>query len=129
MPKHPRDLAKHEMVKFVNVTENLVLTYKGQQTTVETQGRIKVDDMQTMKVLTLNGDGIGLMQNFLCLAEARQKKLIRVLPEWTWDRFGISFVYPPQRFVSPKTQTFIEWVLKNSETAVINSDKLGKVKG
>jgi DNA-binding transcriptional LysR family regulator len=81
---------------------------------INVEGNITVDDMQAMKAFTLQGEGIGMISQFLCEAEEASGKLVRVLPTWNWAIYMLlTFVYPPQRFVSPKVQSFIEWCLKH----------------
>ncbi len=114
MPTHPRELKKHNFIKFENSFNPLKLTNGKEIIEVVLDGRVSVDDMQAAKTFTLQGEGIGLVSNFLCESEEANGKLIRILPAWSWANFSIlTFVYPPQRFVSPKVQSFIEWCLKN----------------
>lgn len=113
MPTHPRDLKKYPFVKFSSAFSPLTLTNGKDDIDLYPEGVLSVDDMQTAKSFTLEGMGIGLVPDYLCSQEEKNKKLIRVLPKWNWKAFvTLSFVYPPQRFVSPKTQSFIEWCLK-----------------
>lgn len=115
IPKHPRDLKNHTFIKFATFDEKLKLTRGLETHEVELVGRITLDDMPAMKSLTLNGDGIGMMTDLYCAEEKKSKKLVRVLPDWEWDRFVVSFVYPPQRFIAPKTQSFMAWVFEHAE--------------
>lgn len=113
MPSHPRDLKKHSFIKFSDSFSPMKLTNGKEIIEVIVDGKITVDDMQAVKSFTLQGVGIGMISNFLCESEETSGKLIRVLPNWNWAVFFLlTFVYPPQRFVSPKVQSFIEWCSK-----------------
>ncbi len=114
LPTNPKELKKFSFVKFSSAFNPLLLTNGKDDVEVYPEGVITVDDMQTAKSFTLEGMGIGLIPDYLCIQEEKNKKLVKILPKWTWKAFvTVSFVYPPQRFVSPKTQSFIEWCLKH----------------
>lgn len=113
IPNHPRDLKKHQFIKFSSSFDPIVLTNGKESFDVSPQGRITVDDMQAMKTFTLANEAIGIIPQFLCEKEEASGKLIKILPHWSWAvYFLLTFVYPPQRFVSPKVQSFIEWCSK-----------------
>lgn len=116
LPKHPRDLAKHEGIGFSSAFSDVLrLERDGDFRETEFPCRVSVDDMATMKAFVEQGDGIGLLPDFLCGEEERTGRFIKVLPDWKWSALNLSFVYPAQKFVPPKVQSFIEHALK-SET-------------
>lgn len=116
VPKHPRDLGKHDGIGFSSAFADVLrLERDGDFREAEFPCRVSVDDMATMKAFIAQGDGIGLLPDFLCVEEARSGRFIKVLPEWQWAALQLSFVYPSQKFVPPKVHTFIEHALK-SET-------------
>ena len=58
-------------------------------------------------MLTLMGEGIALLPTYYCYPEVEAGKLIRILPEWRTNLNPIHFVYPAQKFVTPKLSRFI----------------------
>lgn len=112
-PQQPKQLKEHKFVNFSRVGNNIKLTKNNVVVEVEATGQIIVDDMSTLKTFVLGGDGIGMIPNFLCEEEEASGKLVRILPTWISGGVSLSFVYPPQRFVSPKVRAFIEWAQKN----------------
>jgi DNA-binding transcriptional LysR family regulator len=109
IPKHPRDLIKFDGVGYSSFSdEKLRLERDGEKIDVPFTSRIQVDDMEIIKSFVLQGNGIGLIPNFLCEEESKSGKLVKVLPQWGWGSFHLSFVYPAQRFVAPKVQAFME---------------------
>jgi DNA-binding transcriptional LysR family regulator len=108
MPSHPRDLAPQECLRFSLFKDNRVeLTNGKERARVVTSGRLCADDFETLKAFALLGEGIAYLPSFLCVEEAGQKRLQRILPEWRGDAVTFSFVYPAQRFVAPKVRAFI----------------------
>ena len=112
-PQQPKQLKEHKFVNFSRVGNSIKLTKNNVVVEVESTGQIIVDDMSTLKTFVLGGDGIGMIPNFLCEEEEASGKLVRILPTWISGGISLSFVYPPQRFVSPKVRAFIEWAQKN----------------
>lgn len=108
-PQHPKQLAEHTFIEFSRTPKKIRLTKNQSVVEVETSGQIIVDDMSTLKSFVLAGDGIGTIPNFICESEEKNGQLVRILPSWTWGSFNLSFVYPPQRFVSAKVRSFIEF--------------------
>ena len=108
MPSHPRDLAPQECLRFSLFKDNRVaLTNGKERARVVTSGRLRADDFEALKAFALLGEGIAYLPSFLCVEEAGQKRLQRILPEWRGDAVTFSFVYPAQRFVAPKVRAFI----------------------
>ncbi len=107
-PSHPRDLAPQECLRFSLFKDNRVqLTNGKERARVVTSGRLRADDFETLKAFALLGEGIAYLPSFLCVEEAGQKRLQRILPEWRGDAVTFSFVYPAQCFVASKVRAFI----------------------
>lgn len=107
-PSHPEELSRHECLRFSPFKDNAWELTDGKQTAiVAARGRVLADDLETIKMFALLGQGIGLVPAFLCDEEARKGKLVQVLPQWHGAFGSFSLVYPAQRFVSPKIRAFI----------------------
>jgi len=108
LPAHPKQLAEHECLRFSLFKDNEVeLTRGKEKSRVALAGRLRADDFETLKSLALRDAGIAYLPSFLCAEEAKQRRLERVLPDWVGAAVTLSFVYPAQRFVSPKVRAFI----------------------
>ncbi|MFS4459709.1 LysR substrate-binding domain-containing protein [Bdellovibrio sp. HCB2-146] len=113
-PRHPRELSKHAGVSYSSMAfDKIRLQREGEEIEVPFQGRLLVDDMEVIKTFVMQGQGIGLIPDFLCEDESQMGKLVKVLPQWGWGSFQLSFVYPAQRFIAPKVQAFIESALNH----------------
>lgn len=107
-PHHPRELKNHEFIRFSAMGSPLDLSNGNEKTQIELHGRLAIDDLETVKSYVADGKGLGLFPQFLCTSEEERGKLVSVLPAWNHGVAVVSFVYPPQRFVSVSTQAFIE---------------------
>ena len=119
-PSHPKDLSKHQYIKSTVVEEAICTLTNGKETAqIANDGSISADDFAVIKAFVLMGQGIGLIPRFFCDDEARKGKIVKVLPAWYWNADDFSFVYPAQRFVSPKVQAFLslasDWLKPLSE--------------
>jgi DNA-binding transcriptional LysR family regulator len=107
-PGHPKELTQHNCLRFSRFKNEGFRLTKGKETlNVPVSGTLLADDFETLRSLATLGAGIVFLPSFLCAEEARQDKLVRVLPEWHGEKVSLSLVYPAQRFVPAKVRTFI----------------------
>jgi DNA-binding transcriptional LysR family regulator len=125
-PRNPHELNDHQCLRFAPFTgRNLQLSNGRERAQIALSGRITADDFETLRALAVLGWGIALLPSFLCAEEAKERKLVAVLPDWRGESVSISIVYPAQRFVSPKIRAFITaaeelWTSKNAEAKLAN---------
>ncbi|HEX7233548.1 MAG TPA: LysR family transcriptional regulator [Candidatus Binatia bacterium] len=126
IPKSPDDLSRHDFLRFAPFTgRKLQLSNGREQAILTLPGRITADDFETLRSLAVLGWGIALLPSFLCAEEAKERRLVSVLPDWRGESVTISIVYPAQRFVAPKIRAFITaaeelWNAKNGEAKMAN---------
>lgn len=108
VPYHPRDLKNHSCLHFtpLGLNEWKLVGSKG-NLTLPIEAKTIVDDLAMLKLLTLKGDGIALLPTHLCYDDVQSGKLVRILPEWRTVLTPVHFVYPAQRYVTPKLSAFI----------------------
>lgn len=115
MPQVPKQLEKIPAVAFALQKNQAVELIRGKEKMkVQLQSRIQADDMETVKQLVLESIGIGFFPDFICEKEESSGRLVRLLPEWTWGKIPLSFIYPEQKFVSPNVKAFIDLALQES---------------
>jgi DNA-binding transcriptional LysR family regulator len=121
VPRNPDELKEHDCLRFAPFTgRKLQLTNGRERAQIALAGRITADDFEALRALAVLGWGIALLPSFLCAEEAKERKLVSVLPNWRGDSVTISVVYPAQRFVAPKIRAFITaaeelWSATNAE--------------
>lgn len=106
----PEDLLKYPFIIHTTFrNDTLQLTDGKNSQTVQLKPAIRVDDFETLKALTVLKEGIGILPSFITTREQKSKELVQLLPKWTIrDSSGFSFVYPSQKYSSPKVRSFIE---------------------
>ena len=109
-PKHPRDLKNHKCLHFTPLgNESWKLVGPRGALNVSVPGLVSINDLNLLKSLTVSGVGIAMLPSFFCAGEISTGKLIRVLDDWQTLPSPVHFVYPAQRFVSPKLSAFISY--------------------
>lgn len=107
-PQHPKDLAGHPCIQFTPFgNHGWKLIGPKNSVTVPLDGKIVVNDLNMIKNLATNGNGIALLPTFFCYEELKAGKLVRLLPEWRTQLAPVHFVYAAQKFVTPKLSAFI----------------------
>jgi DNA-binding transcriptional LysR family regulator len=108
---HPRNLAKASFVGF-KALNTLRLTNGKSEAEVAVVGRIVADDLEAIKALTVLGQGIAWLPDFLAADAVEAGSLVPVLPNWKSKTIGnIYFVYAGRKYSSPKVQAFIQVAL------------------
>jgi DNA-binding transcriptional LysR family regulator len=107
-PSHPRELNQHEFIRYTFEKDKMLKLSNGEETlSIAVPSRVVLDSTEAAKRLTLLGQGIGLLHDFLNKDDAKDGKIIKILPQWHWHNLPYYFVFPPQRFISSKIRTFI----------------------
>ncbi|KNZ31604.1 MAG: hypothetical protein AD742_16610 [Methylibium sp. NZG] len=110
MPQHPRELAAHSCMCYWRERSDDAWVFaadaktaadvKGVHEQVRVRGRYHANNPDAVADAALAGLGIALLPDYLCNAALSDRRLLRVLPEWTpQTRFGtrITAVGAPDR--------------------------------
>ncbi len=121
LPKHPKELVDHSFIAFSVFPRTMKFMKDKSTYEFKPSSRIIVDDLEAVKIFVAGADGIGILPPLICGSEIETGKFVPVLSGWDLDLgFGptrrLSFVFPPQRFVSPKIQAFIDLAAANCTT-------------
>jgi len=107
--KHPRDLENHDLITFSSISiDQWELTAAREKQKIKFKNKMAINDLNLIKSLTISGMGISLIPTFHCVNEVKAGKLVRILSNWRTELRPVHFVYPSQKFVTPKIKVFIE---------------------
>lgn len=108
----PKQLERFPYIRFFLDVGRAVEIMRGKEKAkLNLKHKITADDLETIKKLVMNSEGIGLIPNYICEKEEQSGKLVRILPEWSRGKIVLSFVYPPTKYVSPNVKAFIDLAL------------------
>ncbi len=123
LPKHPRDLKDHQILSFPPMgTEDWKLFSGKGAINATINPRTIMNDLEGLYRMALAGDGIAMIAAYFCIEEVKSGKLVRVLPEWRSATSPVHFVYPGQKFVSPKLQAFMKFAGEDLKHLFIEQD-------
>lgn len=118
---HPRDLSKQRCLAFPALgTEEWKLTSSRGSLDVPIKSPVMINDLAVIKHMAILGDGVAYLPTYFCLDEVKSGKLVRILPEWRSSLNPIHFVYPAQKFVSPKLSAFISLSTEPLKKSLLN---------
>lgn len=82
----------------------------GAQQMVQHAPRYVADDLLTLKFAALAGTGICWLPDYMCHEEIRDRRLVRVLPEWAPTPGIVHAVFPSRRGLSPAVRHFLDFL-------------------
>jgi DNA-binding transcriptional LysR family regulator len=109
-PKHPDDLLRHNAVRMhSNLGQPIPWKLMRGKEVYEAvaPGRLTLNSIGVIQQLVLDGAGIGALPNRFTEDDVRQKRLVRVLPEWSFPTVTAWAVMPMRRFLPAKTRVFL----------------------
>ena len=115
VPQHPQDLEQgaHQMVSFFSPRTGRMFTddseKDGETFALASNYRIAVNESNAYLAAALAGLGVTQMATFMAAPYLVNGALVQVLPEWKTPPIPIHVVYPPNRHLSAKVRSFVDW--------------------
>jgi len=115
VPQHPDDLetGPHRMVNFFSPRTGRMFPNEfekdGELLTLDSHHRVAVNDSNAYMAATLAGLGVAQLVTFMAAPHLETGALVQVLPEWSTKPVPIYVVYPPNRHLSAKVRSFVDW--------------------
>jgi DNA-binding transcriptional LysR family regulator len=96
-PKHPRDLARHRCLSYSYTATGEVWHFnKGARAaSVEPSGPLRVNNGDAMMPALIAGAGLGILPEFFVREALADRRLERVLPDWSLPMGAVYWVTPP----------------------------------
>ena len=82
----------------------------GAQQQVQHSPRYVADDLLTLKFAALAGTGICWLPDYMCHDEIRDRRLVRVLPDWAPTPGIVHAVFPSRRGLAPAVRHFLDFL-------------------
>lgn len=115
-PRTVEDLARHSLLKYTFATTNYMLHLKargGEQRPVRATGRLAANNGDILFDAAIAGLGIILTPTFFLGDAVDQGKLELLLQDCPQEPATIYAVYPPGRYIQPKTRVFIDYLVEH----------------
>lgn len=105
----PRDLGRHRCLQFTSFgKQQWSLSNRKNNVSVPMSGNLIINDLGVIRLMILDGQGIGLLPTYSCREDVQAGELVRVLPKWQARADPVHLVYPRQRYVPPKLRAFVD---------------------
>jgi len=120
---HPSDLQKqeHTLIDYRNPETGRTFQWEYRRgRTIEkiaTTGRLIVSDIVNLHSICMAGWGIAQVLEIAVKPMLETGALVKLLPEWSDERYSIHAVYPSRNYVPPKVRVFIDFV-----SSAVNND-------
>jgi DNA-binding transcriptional LysR family regulator len=111
-PARPEDLLNHTCVIDMNHRSGARWPFivNGRQVRIEVQGPISVNSAIAVRALVIKGRGIGLCPSFVVNEDIKAGRLVRLLPGFERESFGVFALYPQSRHLAPKIRLLIDFL-------------------
>lgn len=110
VPASPGDLAKHDCLVFGAARDRGTwkLVRDAKEASAKLRPRFIVNDFDILLQAALDGVGIAVLPADRCVGPIREKRLKRVLADWSSPPIPLQAIYPSTRLLSPKVKAFID---------------------
>lgn len=110
----PMDLQQHECLGFSHTVLRTRWTFDGPggRVSVPVSGRFMADNGEALLSAAIAGFGILLQPMELVSAELKSGRLVVVLPEYSALTQPLHILYAPDRRITPKLRSFIDFTLE-----------------
>ncbi|HEX5337520.1 MAG TPA: LysR family transcriptional regulator [Gallionella sp.] len=112
-PQHPDGLQQHAALRMASYSGQPLSwrLLRGKETWEGVPpGRIALNSISTIQQLLLDGSGIGMLPLSFAEEDVLNKRLVRVLPEWSFPAVSVWAVTPMRRYLPAKTRVFLTHV-------------------
>jgi len=114
-PKSPEDLRDgHVLIDYRDPESGQPFEWIFQrgrrQISIETRGRLMVNDVVTMHAACLSGYGIAQVLELGMEKHLHSGRVVELFPDWPEERFPLFVLYPSRKHLPQRTRVFLEFV-------------------
>jgi len=107
---HPKDINGHTTVSW---NPSNVWEYDTpEKISIDIKPKVKVNDIQSMHKMVLNGLGIARLPAFVCADDIKAGRLVPLLCDWSYKSTPIHALYPSNRHLSVKVRSFVDYIVE-----------------
>jgi len=114
-PMHPRDLANHECIQYLEplIHRHYAWVLEGPKCEIEvpTRGRLTVTDAGALLAACIGGHGIAQPLELHARPHLDAGRLVQLLPDWAEERFPLLLYLPTRRLPSAKVRAFLDFAI------------------
>ena len=114
-PKTPLEVADHNCLQYTYYPYGDEWRFEdgeGKQESVKIGGNVVSNSAETLRFLTLNGQGIFLAPSFVVFDDIAEGRLVKMMPDYRPVEFSINAVYPNRSHLPTKVRLFIDLLVE-----------------
>jgi LysR family transcriptional regulator, regulator for bpeEF and oprC len=117
-PRSPEETESHDTLEMPGIDGRAlpwIFRKDGKTVRIDPRPRVLVDEALTIYRLVNNGAGIGIISAYLCAADLKAGRLVRLFPEWVSPPLPVNLVYPSRRELAPAVRAFADFLKESAE--------------
>lgn len=110
-PKTPAEISEHNCLRYTYYPFGEEWRFedeKGLQLSAKVGGNLVSNSAETLRYLTLTGQGIFLAPSFVVFEDLAEGRMVRMMPSYRPVEFSINAVYPNRSHLPTKVRLFID---------------------
>ncbi|CAN7758001.1 LysR family transcriptional regulator [Caballeronia sp. LjRoot34] len=113
-PRSPEELASHNCLCFHYIQPEREWRFdKPKSCTISVSGQLTVNNGPALLMAALGGIGIVMLPDFLVANDIASGRLVQLFPEEDFSRAPLQLVYLPDRYMTPKLRSFVDFVVEH----------------
>lgn len=112
-PEAPEDLAEHDCQMYSYLSTADVWRFKapdGREVPVAVSGRLRMNNGVVQREAAIAGLGVLMAPDFYVAQPIRERRLKRILVNYSLPELGIYAMYPQREYVPPKVRAFVDFL-------------------
>jgi DNA-binding transcriptional LysR family regulator len=114
-PETPADVANHNCLQYAYYPYGDEWRFErpgGEQKSVKISGNVVSNSAETLRHLTMSGQGIFLAPSFVVFEDLSEGRVVRMMPDYRAVEFTINAVYPNRSHLPTKVRLFIDLLVE-----------------
>lgn len=104
-------------VQFLKYSADSRSSYKlknaqGEEALIAIKGDIQSNNGDFLMQLAIAGHGLVVLPSFICWRALKEGSLMRVLPDYSFERVSAYAIYPQNRYLSRNARAFIDYLIE-----------------
>jgi DNA-binding transcriptional LysR family regulator len=113
-PETPEDLVNHNCLAFHYVQPERDWVFQGDRAqSVRVAGQLTINNGPALLRAALADIGIAMLPDYLVAEDLTAGRLVRLFPEFDFARAPLQLVYLPDRHMTPKMKSFVDFIVQH----------------
>lgn len=113
-PANLSELSEHKVLAMSsssNIVEWVLESTGGELRTVDVEPSTCINDFTTLRILVEHGGGIAIIPEYIVAEALKEKRLVRMLPDWRSKLISYYFLYPSRMGLTKKAEAWINFYI------------------